>query len=76
MGDVKKTTFLIPSTPNPNFFKLQELVWLHKEKSQIMKNLFTEKVIRHCNRLPKEVVKSQTLEVLKKQPDMAPSAMV
>jgi len=29
----------------------------------IMKNFFTERVVRHCDRLPKEVVEAPSLEV-------------
>jgi len=37
----------------------------------IRKNLLTERVIKHWNRLPGEVVESPSLEVLKKWVDVA-----
>jgi len=37
----------------------------------IRKNVFTERVVRHWNRLPREVAESPSLEVLKKSVGVA-----
>lgn len=46
-----------------------KLIW-GRFRLVIRKNFFFEKVVKHCTRLPREVVKSPSLELFKRHVDV------
>ena len=58
-------------------FRSHPKAWQERSKTRwkwenIRKNFFSERVVRCCHRLPRELVVSQSLEVFKKHGDVAP----
>jgi len=45
-------------------------LWQRRFRLDIWKHLFTERLIKHCNMLPREVAESPSLEVFKRHVDM------
>lgn len=46
------------------------------DRIDIRRDFLTERIVKHCNKLPKEAVESPSLAVSKKRLDIALSSMV
>ncbi|KFQ04679.1 hypothetical protein N329_03458, partial [Haliaeetus albicilla] len=51
-------------------------LWQGRFRLDIRRNFFTKSIVRHWNRLPREVVEPPSLEVFKKHVDKALQDMV
>lgn len=72
-GKVEVSLFQITSDRSRGkYFKLHQ----GKFKLDIRKNFFTERVVKHWNRLSRKVVESPSLEVFGKQVDVALCSIV